>query len=479
MSQRDDNYSDSDSSDEDLGVDRVAHGQGNLKSGSTFSRGQGGVASWGSRRYSREAASQPVQTSRNPQGTPNARTAAPYNARTNNSASPRSVPLPQSRASYGSSATQYRPAYSRGQGQGARPIDPDANRAAFDARYSDGGVYGSDVGYGAQQSGSRQRKKRLKRDDSYGENGMRPRRRHHWLRNTFIILLVAIVGLYMTICVPIDEEIAFDSSTQESLSSTLTSSIPLMPYYVLLLGSDARSDDTSSRTDTMILLRVDPLQNKYTMVSIPRDTEVEISGYGTQKINAAYTYGGASGAASAASELLGVNISQVALIHFDGIETLVDAIGGITVDVPVDVNDPDYTGLVMSAGTYEMDGETALLFSRVRHGFALGDFQRQADQQLVIQAIIAKIRTLPITELSAVAQTMGSLLSTTMHCYDILPLLIRMSITSPTIYQASIPSTTATINGVSYVVADESALSEMMSVVDAGGDPSTVTSGLE
>jgi anionic cell wall polymer biosynthesis LytR-Cps2A-Psr (LCP) family protein len=143
----------------------------------------------------------------------------------------------------------------------------------------------------------------------------------------------------------------------------------------------------------------------------------------------------------------------------------------------VDINDPNYTGLVMSAGTYTMDGKTALLFSRVRHGFANGDYQRQQDQRILIEAIMKKALSNPLT-LPTVGKAMGGLLSTTMRCYNIIPLLARLAVGTPTIYSASIPSTTQTIGGVSYVVANTQELATMMQVVESGGDPSTVANGL-
>jgi LCP family protein required for cell wall assembly len=250
---------------------------------------------------------------------------------------------------------------------------------------------------------------------------------------------------------------------------------------VLLLGSDAREGEEVSRSDTMILARIDVIANQITMISIPRDTMVQIEGYGTQKINAAYAFGGTAGAMRAVSDLLNVPIAEAAIVHFDGISGLVDALGGVTVDVPVDVYDPDYTGLVMSAGSYEMDGETALLFSRVRHGFALGDYQRQIDQQLVIKAIMDKARTLAPWDLVRVGSSMGSLFDTSMRCYDIAPILLRMLAGQATIYQTSLPSRTDMVDGVSYVIVDENDTATLMGVIDAGGDPAAagVALGLE
>ena len=297
-----------------------------------------------------------------------------------------------------------------------------------------------------------------------------PRRKHRGLV-IFLCVVAAIVAIYAVVFGPIDQKLAFDQDEQQELSQELDWHIPCTPYYVLALGSDAREGDTSSRSDTMILIRIDPISSKITLVSIPRDTKVEIEGYGTQKINAAYAFDGASGAVNAVSELTGVPISHVGVVYFDGIAGLVDALGGVTVDVPVDINDPDYTGLVMSAGTYEMDGETAMLFSRVRHGFANGDYQRQEDQRILIQAILDKILASGPSGLMALSQEVGDLANTDMKCYSLIPLMLRFMLTKPTVYSCSIPSTTATIDGVSYVIADEDGVKSLMAKVDAGLDP--------
>lgn len=306
----------------------------------------------------------------------------------------------------------------------------------------------------------------------------RPRR----LRNRALLALLTVVAvfvaLYMALCSPVDRAVAFDRQTAQSLSGVLGLSTPVTPYYALLLGSDAREGDTVSRTDTIILARVDPVRGQVSLVSIPRDTMVQLEGYGTQKINAAYAFGGAPMAVQAVEQLCGVSVAQVAVIDFDGLATLVDAIGGVTVDVPVDVDDPDYTGLVLPAGTYEMDGETALAFARARHGFALGDYQRQADQQILVQAIIDKVRSHP-TLVAAAASSMGDVLSTTMRCYHLVPVALRSAAGGLKVYAATIPSGTQTVDGVSYVVADQQGTLRMMEVVSSGRAPSTVANGLQ
>lgn len=287
-----------------------------------------------------------------------------------------------------------------------------------------------------------------------------------------LALIGALVALYLVFCLPIDRAISFSRQEREGLAQELSWHVPATPYYMLAMGSDAREGDEVSRTDTMILMRVDLLSAKITMLSIPRDTKVEIAGYGTQKINAAYAFGGAAGAVRAVHDLTGASISQVALIRFDGVESLVDYLGGVDVNVPVPVYDPTYTGLVLDAGEQHMDGHTALLFSRVRHGFDLGDYQRQKDQRILMEAIMKEALSLPPWKMGGLVGHMGGLVGTTMRMYSIMPLMVRLKLAGEvTIYQATVPSTTAMIDGVSYVIADEAALAQMMEVIDAGGDP--------
>ena len=112
-------------------------------------------------------------------------------------------------------------------------------------------------------------------------------------------------------------------------------------FYMLLMGTDksaAREQSTqyagdTFRSDSMILTRVDPQNKKVTMVSMHRDTEIEIEGYGLQKLNASYAIGGPALAIKTVSQMAGVPISHYAEINFDGFEEVVDALGGVEVDL--------------------------------------------------------------------------------------------------------------------------------------------------
>lgn len=181
---------------------------------------------------------------------------------------------------------------------------------------------------------------------------------------------------------------------------------PGAPITILLLGSDRRPDETGpSRSDAIMIARVDPERQRIALLSLPRDLIVEIPGYGSARINAASVYGaygsdsgdGAELARSTVSNLLGVPIDFVALINFDGFISAIDAIGGITVNVERELYDAQYptmdygyTVAHFLPGPQHMDGATALMYSRIRHMDS--DFERMRRQQQVMLGILDRVQ---------------------------------------------------------------------------------------
>lgn len=247
------------------------------------------------------------------------------------------------------------------------------------------------------------------------------------------------------------------------------------PFTMLLLGSDARSGDPSmgARTDTIILVRIDPITNNITMLSIPRDTRIYIDGYGYEKFNAAYSYGGARGTIAAVKKLCGIDIDHYAEINFEGLVDLVDAIGGIDVEVDETIDDPDAGNVVIPAGKQHLDGEAALVFSRSR-AYADGDYTRVSNQRKVIEAIIKRGLETPASELSGLINASAKFLTTdsAMDFEFIYSLAdqIRHNEESVTITTATIPSEAQTIGGISYVLADEDGVAEIIKIFLKGGD---------
>lgn len=145
-----------------------------------------------------------------------------------------------------------------------------------------------------------------------------------------------------------------------------------------LIGTDTREQWKSysledGRSDTCLLARIDPVNYQVTLVFIPRDTQIEMNGE-TVKFNAAYSSGGIAQTIEEVKKLCGVNVSHYAEISFNGLTDLVNAVGGVDVVVPEEVNDIN-TGVYVPAGQQHLNGEQALSFARTRQ-FADGDFTR-------------------------------------------------------------------------------------------------------
>ena len=286
------------------------------------------------------------------------------------------------------------------------------------------------------------------------------------------VLLGAAVALYMN---SISNSMKIDSSQQQELDAVLSESTVQEPFYVLLLGSDARETDTASRSDTMILARVDANVGKVTLVSIPRDTKVEIEGHGTQKINAAYAFGGPAGAVEAVEDFAGVEISHYAEIHFDELEQVVDQLGGIWVDVPVSNNQTGASAskYQFNEGLQKMNGEQALAFARERYGYNEGDFQRAENQRIIVQAIADTVLSLSPTDLPGAVQSLASCISTDYDLNELISLAQTFQQAEHYyFYSAMVPSTTQTIDGVSYTITLEDEWKDMMQMVNTGQDPS-------
>ncbi len=167
---------------------------------------------------------------------------------------------------------------------------------------------------------------------------------------------------------------------------------------VLVLGIDSRSEDDpfEQNTDTIIVLSLDPLNKTGTMLSIPRDTLVNLPGHGADKINAAYAYGGPSLSQRAVEDLLGIQLHAYALVNFDAFVKTMDGVGGVVVDAKRPIRDEEYPTadfgverINILAGPQLMQGELALRYARSRHDS--NDFSRARRQQEVLFALRARL----------------------------------------------------------------------------------------
>lgn len=161
---------------------------------------------------------------------------------------------------------------------------------------------------------------------------------------------------------------------------------------VLVLGSDTRDPDpTGSRADTIILVHLPANRERAQLVSIPRDTWTTVptaAGGGKAKINAAYAWGGTPLMVRTVERFTGVRIDHVVMVDFAGFKEIVDAVGGIDVEVYETFTSIHPPFRKFPEGMQHMDGATALDFARQRYQFRDGDFTRMKNQQQVIGALI-------------------------------------------------------------------------------------------
>jgi LCP family protein required for cell wall assembly len=250
------------------------------------------------------------------------------------------------------------------------------------------------------------------------------------------------------------------------------------PTTILMLGTDhaqgiaGRSADQHS--DSITILHTDPGRHRIVYLSIPRDLRTSVPGYGTEKINAAMQFGGSKLAIRTVDALLGksLHVNHIVIVDFNQFEKLIDAVGGITVNVPEDILsnkfDCPYPAKRCSAwkgwrfhkGPTHMNGHQALIFSRIRENQldpAWTDFARQHNQQLVEQATLSKLSSpslffrLPFDGSSLLAP-----IATDLSTWQLLQLAwVKFRSSAGNTLHCRLGGTAETIGGGSYIVGNE------------------------
>jgi len=158
---------------------------------------------------------------------------------------------------------------------------------------------------------------------------------------------------------------------------------------ILILGIDAREGWNTARSDVMMLASIDPQLGKVAVISIPRDTKTDIKGRGIDKICTANFVGGSEQASAAVEDLLDIEIDSYVEIDFKGFTSIIDNLGGVTVNVPQLMCLPE-EDIDISAGEQTLNGKQALGFVRFR-GYPQGDIARTEQQQKFIKVLADEI----------------------------------------------------------------------------------------
>ncbi|MGH3024744.1 MAG: LCP family protein [Gaiellaceae bacterium] len=252
--------------------------------------------------------------------------------------------------------------------------------------------------------------------DAYARPQVRRRRRaRRWLRIGLVVVLIVLLALsvwgllgYLAFRSGVGEaNERLDSRTYAALApqdGLLLSN----PSTTLVLGTDeGPRREGPFRSDAMMIVRTDPDEHRIALLSIPRDLRVDIPGRGLDKVNAAYAYGGSTLAVRTVQNLTGIPINHVVVVNFSEFRDVIDALGGVTIDVPRRILSNKFEcpygtpakcdrwdGWRFRRGEQEMNGKRALIYARVRENQLDprdNDITRGARQQGVLQAMADEV----------------------------------------------------------------------------------------
>jgi LCP family protein required for cell wall assembly len=241
------------------------------------------------------------------------------------------------------------------------------------------------------------------------------------------------------------------------------------PVNILLMGVDigdgAGSSDKHKRTDTIMLINYKYNENKVNIISVPRDTLIQVKGK-NEKINAAHVLGGVPWVIESVEQLLDVKVNYYGKVNYEGFRSLIDAIGGVEVDIKRNMNyDDEAQNLHIHFEKGEdvyLDGDKAEEFFRWRKnndgtGLALGDLDRIDNQHILLQSVFDKVTSASIIpKIPKILEVLPKYIETNMDGRDILKYGLSLKNISPeNVDIRTIKGDLQTVNGISYFIYDE------------------------
>lgn len=281
-----------------------------------------------------------------------------------------------------------------------------------------------------------------------------------WIRIliAFFLLIISAIGiysysLYKTVTKTVDsihEPISREKSEKRVTPITLEKE---EPFSVLMLGVDERDGD-SGRSDTMVVVTVNPDLNSVKMLSIPRDTRTEIIGKGIQdKINHAYAFGGAEMSMDTVENLLDIPLDYYLQVNMEGFLEIVDAVGGVTVQNDFSFK---YGGYEFPKGEIDLDGKKALAYSRMRYEDPRGDFGRQQRQREIIRAVIRKgARLSSLGNYDEILSALGNNVKTNLTFSEMYDIQSKYKKAGKQIEEIEMKGTGGKIDGIYYYQVDD------------------------
>ncbi|GAA5415690.1 polyisoprenyl-teichoic acid--peptidoglycan teichoic acid transferase TagU [Paraliobacillus ryukyuensis] len=303
----------------------------------------------------------------------------------------------------------------------------------------------------------------------------RKKKKRKGLKITLLIIGIIILGIVaFAVSVLMDARQTVNNEIHQGIDSIDTEVTKekvrnQQPLNILLLGVDERKND-SGRSDALVVASINPSNESVQLVSIPRDTRAEIVGHGTtEKINHAYAYGGADMSVNTVENFLDIELDYYVKVNMQGLEELVNAVGGITVDNEIAWTDSGYykKGYDYELGEIDLNGAQALGYVRMRKQDPEGDFGRTKRQRKVIEAIIQKGASVgSVTKISDVLDVLGSNVETNMKFNDMKNLFLNYRNTRKNISTYMLDGHTQMINGASYVIIPDEEIQKFHDMIE-------------
>ena len=232
---------------------------------------------------------------------------------------------------------------------------------------------------------------------------------------------------------------------------------------ILLLGVDSNGAGTDkwkgTRSDTIIVLNIDPASHSVNAISIPRDSKVYIAGsHGVDKINSAHAYGGIDLAKKTVEDTLGIHINKYIVVHDDGVEEVIDALGGIPIYVEKRMNYDDFAGKLhihLEKGNHVLSGKEAIGYLRYRHD-GLGDIGRTQRQQWFLRGFLSRLQNpQAISKIPQIVSITKKYIKTDMSVYELSQLAaLAKGFDEGNIQIAMLPGAPNVKGGASYWILD-------------------------
>ena len=288
------------------------------------------------------------------------------------------------------------------------------------------------------------------------------------LISLFLLITTGALG-YLYLSKRPRQIVSIDPNTGDVVVSEETNSSLDGRVTILLVGVDQRANENSKtyNTDSLILASIDPMTEQISLVSIPRDTRVQIPKHGWDKINAAAMYGGLNTTVAVVQQLTGVKIAGYVKTDFQGFKGVIDTLGGITVDVEKDMyyetGDKEDGIINLRKGVQVLDGSKALQYARFRHD-AYADITRTARQQVVLKAIAKKtMQAESIPKIPFLIPKFYNAVETNLPLTDLITLAkVAAKFDSAKLMSQTLPGYFLTIDEISYWGVDEAEVKKVV-----------------